>query len=95
MPTRKHPSTKLIEEKYRKIHDNIAKKVEQVSGIALTTDLWSKRQMKCYIGITGYFILDWKINSIMIACDRFSGRHSACHIYDKYQEMIASFEINN
>ena len=95
LPTRKHLSTKLIEGKYRKIHENIAKKVEQVSSITLTTDLWSNRQMKSYIGITGHFILDWKINSIMVACHRFSGRHSACNIYDKFQEIIASFEINN
>ena len=26
---------------------------------------------------------------------RFSGRHSACNIYDKFQETIASFEISN
>ena len=95
VPTRKHPSTNLIEQKYRKIHENIAKNVEQVSSIALTTDLWSNRQMKSYIGNTGHLILDWKINSIMVACHRFSGRHSAYNIYDKFQKMITSFEISN
>ena len=95
MPTRKHLSTKLIKENIFRTHENITKKVEQVHSIALTTDLWSNRQMKSYIGITGHLILDWKINSIMVACHRFSGRHSACNIYDKFQETIASFEISN
>ena len=71
MPTRKHLSTKLIREKYIKIHENLVKKVEQVHSIAMTTDLWSNRQMKSYIGNTGHFILDWKIHSIMVACHRF------------------------
>ena len=31
----------------------------------------------------------------MDACHRFSGRHSACNIYDKFQEIIALFEIRN
>ena len=77
-----------------KIHENIAKKVEHVSSIALTSDLWSNRRMKSNIGITGNFIFDCLINSIIVACHRFSGRHSTCNIYDKFQEMKASFKIN-
>ena len=35
------------------------------------------------------------MNSIMVACHRFSGRHTACNIFEIFQEIIASFEIYN
>ena len=95
IPSRKHLSTKLLTEKSIEIHEQLMKKLEQVKSIALTTDLWSNRQMKSYIGITGHFILNWQMNSIMLACHRFSGRHTACNIFEIFQEIIASFEINN
>ena len=66
VPTRKHLSTKLIMTNYIQIHVNIAKKVEQVSSIALATDLRSNIRMESYIGITDHFILDCKIYSIMV-----------------------------
>ena len=34
------------------------------------------------------------MNSIIVACHRFSGRHTACNIFEILQEIIASFEIN-
>ena len=88
-------STKLLTEKSIEIHEQLMKKLEQVKSIALTTDFWSNRQMKSYIGITGHFILNRQMNSIMVACHRFSGRHTACNIFEIFQEIIASFEINN
>ena len=73
-----------------KIHENIAKKVEHVSSIALTSDLWSNRRMKSNIGITGNFIFGL-INSIIVAVTD-SQADILLVIYDKF--LKASFKIN-
>ena len=81
LPTRKHLSNEIIKEKYIKMRENLTKEFEKVHNLSLTTDLWSNRQMRSYIGITGHYILNWRMNSVMVACHRFQGRHTACNIY--------------
>lgn len=33
--------------------------------------------MRGFIGITGHFILNWQLESVMIVCKRVKGRHTA------------------
>ena len=49
--------------------------------------------MKGFLGITGHFIVDWTLKSVMIACKRFTGKHTSENIRQVYEETIASFEI--
>ena len=95
LPTRKHLSNKIIKEKYIKMRENLTKEFEKVHNLSLTTDLWSNRQMRSYIGITGHYILNWRMNSVMVACHRFQGRHTACNIYEVFQDIVASYKISN
>ena len=68
-------------------------KLKQAQTVWLTIDLWSNCLMKSCIGITGHFILDWTMQSIMLACKRFKGRHTAENIYEQYQETVSAFDI--
>ena len=44
-------------------------------------DIWSNRQMRSYIGLTAHFIRNWKLESIMLSCHRFKGRHTGENAY--------------
>ena len=46
-----------------------------------------------FLGFTGHFIVDWTLKSVMIACKRFTGKHTSENIQQVYEETIASFDI--
>ena len=73
LPSRKHLSTKLLEEKSSSIQNDVRRSLQNAPSVCLTIDLWSNRQMKGFMGITGHFILDCTMQSVMIACKRFKG----------------------
>ena len=49
--------------------------------------MWSNRQMRSYLGMTAHCIIDWKMHSFMLACKRFTGRHTADNILQEYEEI--------
>ena len=93
VPSRKHLTTKLIPDKSSSIDSDIKSKLKKAQAVCLTIDLWSNRQMRSFIGITGHFILDWTMETVMLACRRFKGKHTADSIYEQYQETVNSYEI--
>ncbi|CAC5403295.1 unnamed protein product [Mytilus coruscus] len=56
--------------------------------------MWSNRQMRGFLGMTGHFILNWKLESVMISCKRVRGRHTADKIRQEYEETLAMYEIS-
>lgn len=95
LPSRKHISTKLLIEKSTAIQADVKLKLHAAQSVSLTIDMWSNRQMKGFLGITGHFILDWLMESVMIACKRFRGRHTAENILQEYEEAIAYYGIGD
>ena len=51
--------------------------------------------MKGFLGITGHFILDWVMQSVMIACKRFKCRHTADNIPLEYEETVSAYDISD
>ena len=51
--------------------------------------------MRSYIGITAHFVEDFKLQSVMLACRRFKGSHTAENILSNYQQIISSFNLDN
>lgn len=51
--------------------------------------------MKGFMGITGHYILDWCLKSVMISCSRFRRRHVSENIHSEYEEVIASYRLTN
>lgn len=48
-----------------------------------------------YMGITGHFILDWALKSVMICCKQVKGRHTADNIRMEYKEVISCFDLGH
>ena len=95
MPSRKYLSTKLLPEKTAQLHSRISDRLKNVHSICLTVDIWSSRGMRAYIGITAHYILDYKLESVMLACKRFKGSHTAENILVTYQHIVANFGIEH
>ena len=95
VPSRKHLTTKIIPAKISALRIDLMCMLSKAdSKICVTIDLWSSRQMRSYYGVTGHFITDWTLYSVMLACTRFSGSHTGDAIADKFQDVTSSFEIS-
>lgn len=70
-PSRKHLSTKLIQEKSTEIRNELKENLAKAISVCLTIDIWSNRQMRGFLGITGHYIHKWQMKSVMICCKRF------------------------
>ena len=72
MPSRKHLREKLIPEAAGDVMKDLLSKLDKTEDLALTLDIWTSRDMRSFIGITGHFVEDYHLNNIMLACHRFS-----------------------
>ncbi|MGH0164354.1 UNVERIFIED_CONTAM: hypothetical protein FKN15_061982 [Acipenser sinensis] len=95
MPSMNHISQKLIPQLTASVQDQLRSQMQQAQDLCLTTDLWSSRDMRSFIGITGHFILDYTLQSVMLACQHFKGKHSAENSFRMYEEMMACYNIAN
>ncbi len=94
VPSRKHLASTLLPHKLSQLQDDLLRRMKQADRICTTLDLWSSRQMRSYLGITGHFILDWSLYSVMLSCSRFQGAQRAEATTEKYHNTLAQFEIS-
>lgn len=95
LPSRKHLSTVLLAKKYDDLKKKLRDKLEKVSSINLTIDLWSNRQMRSYFGITGHYILnEWNLESFVLGCNRVVGWHTAENLMLWYDEIVSDFCVS-
>ena len=95
VPSRKHFTSKLLYEKSVKVKNDLAHQLKMAQDVCVTIDLWSNKQTKSFIGITGHYILDWTLKSVMLACKRFKGIHTADNIAKEFDETMCTFEISD
>ena len=93
MPTRRRLTTSLLSTVSADVETKLKLEMQQAQDLCLTVDLWSSRDMRSFLGITGHFILDYTLQSIMITCCRFKGSHTGDRIFSVYQETLAHFAI--
>lgn len=95
VPTRKYLVNKLLQEKYDEVKANIKSRLENAEWVSVTLDIWSSRQMRSYIGVTGHFIGDWKLHNVVLSCKRFHGRHTGHNIMQEFEEIRQHFNIGS
>lgn len=73
--------------------DSLINQLNKVTTVCLTIDLWPKRQMELILGITGRYIKDWIMKSVMIACERVKEKPSCESIHHEYEKTTSIFFI--
>jgi hypothetical protein len=80
LPSRKHLSTNLLQKRYNLLKNKIAKELDNLDYVNNTIDIWSIGQMRSFFGMTCHDISpNWKMQSVMLSCDRMIGRHTGEH----------------
>ena len=94
LPSRKHATTALLDEQFSITYERVTNQLLNVCTLSVTVDLWSNRQMKAYIGITGHYVSDnWQSKSVMLACKRVTGSHTSENIFKHYDDIMKDFKI--
>ncbi|KAK0145124.1 putative AC9 transposase [Merluccius polli] len=95
--SRRTISEKRIPELVRKVKETVLKKLETRSSVSLTTDLWSDRRLRSFLGVTAHVCSESKdsyaIESYLLDCRRFTGRHSAERIASAFEEITEEYAI--
>ena len=94
LPSRKHLSTTMLKKRYEIIKSGLREKLQMVTTVNLTIDLWTNRQMKSYLGITAHFLSEeWLLEYAVLGCNRVVGRHTAENILMWYEEIVSDFNV--
>jgi len=95
LPSRRTFTSTLLRKKADALNTALKSQLQQATAVCLTIDLWSNRQMRGFLGITGHYILDWSLHSVMLACTRFCGSHTADNIAQRVDETLTCFDITD
>ena len=93
VPSHKHYVNTLLQEEATRVHSDVLPQLSCAESVCVTLDIWSSRQMRSYLGITGHFLVDWSMKSVVLACKRFRGRHTADSIGQQFEETIQEYNI--
>ena len=93
-PSRDRIVEHLIPSQAEVIEKKLKSLIDVAGSICVTVDIWSNRQMRSYFGVTGHLIdEDFNMVAFLLACTRFSGRHTAVNISSNFDQLVAKFEI--
>ena len=95
VPSLKHLTSKLLPAKITKTQAHLMARLKKADKVCATIDLWSSRQMRSYFGVTGHFIVDWALESVMLGCIRFRGSHTADAIAEQFSTTAATYDLND
>lgn len=97
MPSHKSKAYSTMCRRKKKQLNALIKKVQHTFVIV---DIWFSRDRRSYFGITGHFILNFELHTVVLSCKRFTGKHTTenifqiirperCNLSDaKFQEMV-------
>lgn len=70
-------------------------------SVSITTDIWSDRTMRSFLGVTAHAIISnptsgsVELKSMLLSCQRFSGSHTGERIASAFEEVIEVAGIKN
>ncbi|XDV39249.1 hypothetical protein PO909_008513, partial [Leuciscus waleckii] len=97
--SRRTISEKQIPVLIRTVKETVSKKLETQSSVSLTTDIWSDRRLRSFFGVTAHVCNQsnhsdsYELNSYLLDCRRFTGRHSGERIASAFKEITEEYGI--
>ena len=93
VPNRKH-ITSIIKQKHKLGKKMSQERLNDVTSLALTTDIGTSVATEAYIPVTGHFIApSWDLCSCVLETTAFPDCHTGPAIAIKLQQIIANFKV--
>ncbi|CAK6977231.1 zinc finger BED domain-containing protein 4-like [Scomber scombrus] len=95
-------SRRTITEKYipilvKQVKETVLEKLKKKSTVSLTTDIWSDRRLRSFLGVTAHLCSKSKdcyaLESFLLDCRRFPGKHSGERIFSAFEEITEEYGI--
>ena len=95
-------SRRTITEKHipvlvKQVKETVLEKLEKQSTVSVTTDIWSDRRLRSFLGVTAHLCNKSKegyaLESYLLDCRRFPGKHSGERISSAFEEITEEYGI--
>ncbi|KAI7792413.1 putative zinc finger BED domain-containing protein 1-like [Triplophysa rosa] len=95
LPGRKYFAETAIPELYCKTRDSIVKDLKATNFVALTTDMWSSRNMTPYMSVTAHYISEdhWKLEAKCLETTFIPEDHTAEVLAEALTEVMRDWDI--
>ena len=99
--TRKTLTKKWLPEMAKRVKKRIREMIEVQKAVTVTTDLWTDRRQRSYLGITAHA---WGKNpktgqnesiNLLLTCKSFKGRHTDTMIAEHFEGVLLEFGLKN
>ena len=83
------------------VKKKISDMLKDKDSVSLTTDIWSDRVMRSFLGVTAHTnVLDIttgaeELRSFLLSCKRFSGSHTGTRIAAAFDDILETYVISN
>uniref|UniRef100_A0A3Q1GY77 HAT C-terminal dimerisation domain-containing protein n=1 Tax=Acanthochromis polyacanthus TaxID=80966 RepID=A0A3Q1GY77_9TELE len=81
----------------KKVKETVLEKLDAQSSVSLTTDLWSDRRLRSFLGVTAHVCCKTKdsyaLESYLLDYMHFTGRHSGERIASAFEEITEEYGI--
>jgi hypothetical protein len=93
LPSRKTMRLKVVNS-CQKVAEKMKAELTSVMFCAAQTDIWSSRRMHGFFGMCVSYIIDGELRTRVIACDRFTGKHTADNIAAAYNSVVSHYALD-
>ncbi|XP_063598907.1 E3 SUMO-protein ligase ZBED1-like [Penaeus indicus] len=93
VPSARSLSVKFVPDCVAKIQSDVEARLQHVESMCLTLDVWSSRFAHSYVAITGHFILEYMLRSVILAIRRKKEVFIMEDIFQLYQETILRYRL--
>ncbi|CAB4011938.1 zinc finger BED domain-containing 1-like [Paramuricea clavata] len=94
LPSRR-TMTRMLPDMYSKRVKEIKQELEQISHVALTSDLWTSRATESYLTVTCHYLTSsWVLQSRVLETFAFKSSHTAENIAASFLRVAKSWEIS-
>lgn len=83
-----------LEGLYQTERYKVAKKIQSIESIALTTDCWTSKSNESYISVTAHGINeDWKIVNYILTTEVMDDRHTSINLKEKLIGIMKDWQV--
>uniref|UniRef100_A0A3B3RYJ1 Zinc finger BED domain-containing protein 4-like n=1 Tax=Paramormyrops kingsleyae TaxID=1676925 RepID=A0A3B3RYJ1_9TELE len=83
----------------RKVKEKVLEKLATQTYVSLTTDIWSDRRLRSFLGVTAHMCCKSKaayaLESYLLDCRHFTGRHTGEKIASAFEEITEEYGIRH
>ncbi len=84
----------LLPNRCKLLHQLVNNLIVAAVGVCVTLDIWSNRNMQSFIGVTAHMCVDYKLEAVLLACRKMTGRHTAVNVLASFKAIVSEYALD-